>query len=238
MSAVPCPSCSQPMNAAAVVCPHCGARRAGAAVGLAGKALSNDEVKALITVHGADAAPVQGVLPTVILPHPTTHGRARAIELTCTVIALPMVILGALSLVFSRRRTRRTAEQTTGEVAPVLAMSGLGGLGLYSVLSLAGIGLTGSLAVIGVSIGALITRAVVRSHASMERSRNLDRLAKPDDEPAPRSSRPSQPQLPEARIASSRRSGPVIAVAPPSRPVEAPRAAADPDAPDEPSLLK
>jgi hypothetical protein len=222
------------MNAAALVCPHCGKRRPDAEVGLAGKGLSKEEVNALIAVHGKDDAPSQGVVQTVIFPHPTTHGTARTVELACTLIALPMVILGAFSLVLSRRRTRRSADQTSGELVPVLAMSGLGGLGLYSALSLAGVGLSSSLAVIGVSIAALITRGAIRSHASTKRSRDLHRLAKPEREPTPPA--PAKAQLPEARVASSRSSAPVIAIAPPTRPTEAPRA--EVEAPDEPSLLK
>jgi len=233
MSAVPCPSCDQPMNAAAIVCPHCGKRRPDGEVGLAGKGLSKEEVQALIAVHGADEQPSQGVLPTLILPHPTTHGTARAVELACTIVALPMVLLGALSIGLSRRRTRRLAEQTTGEVAPVLAASGLGGLGLYSALSLGGVGTSASLVVIGGSIVALITRGAIRAHASSKRSRDLHRLAKPEPEPAPR---PSRPQLPEARVAQP--SGPLVGVAPVVRPVDAPRSSESPDSPDEPSLLK
>ena len=236
MSAVPCPSCAQPMNAAAIVCPHCGKRRPGGEVGLAGKALSKEEVNALIAVDGKDDAPSQGVVQTAIFPHPSTHGTARTVELACTLIALPMVILGAFSLVLSRRRTRRSADQASGELVPVLAMSGLGGLGLYSALSLAGVGLSTSLAVIGVSIAALITRGGIRSHASTKRSRDLHRLAKPEREALPPAPPPEKAKLPEARVASARPSAPVIAIAPPTRPTEAPRA--EVATPDEPSLLK
>jgi hypothetical protein len=236
VSAVPCPSCSQKMNAAAIVCPHCGARRAGADPGLAGKALSADEVKAIIAVHGADAEPAQGLLPTLILPHPTTHGTARAVEVVCTVIALPMVIVGAMTIGLSRRRTRRSAEQTTGELTPVLAASGLGGLGLYSALSLAGLAPTTRLALIVASIAALVVRGIIRSRETSKRSRSLHVLAKPEPEPPP--PRPSKPLLPEARVVpASRSSGPIVATIAPSRPAEAPRASA-PDAADEPSLLK
>ncbi|MBA3464053.1 MAG: hypothetical protein H0T46_29115 [Deltaproteobacteria bacterium] len=221
------------MNAAAFVCPHCGARRAGADPGLAGKALSQDEVKAIIAVHGADAEPAQGLLPTLILPHPTTHGAARAVELVCTVIALPMVILGAVTIGLARRRIRRSAEQTTGELTPVLAASFLGGLGLYSVLSIAGISSTTRLALVVASIGALVIRGIIRARESTKRSRDLHVLAKPDPVP-----RPSRPQLPEARVVSApRSSGPIVMTVAPARPVEAPRASSS-GSPDEPSLLK
>ena len=195
MSAVPCPACHQPMAAAALVCPHCGKRRPDGEVGLAGKGLSKEEVNALIAVHGADVPPSEGLLPTLIFPHPTTHGTARAVEIACTVIARPMVILGAFSVVMSRRRTRQTLEQTQGEAGPVAAMSLFGGLGMYTVFSLAGLGLSTSLALIGVSITALIVRGAIRSYASTKRSRDLHRLAKP--EPA---SRAGKPKLPAARV--------------------------------------
>lgn len=212
MSAVPCPSCAQPMNAAALVCPHCGKRRPDAEVGLAGKGLSKEEVNALIAVHGADVPPAEGLLPTLIFPHPTTHGGARAIETACTIIALPMVVLGAFSIALSRRRARQKIDATTGEAGPVAAMSLFGGLGLYSVLSLAGVGGTTTFAVLGVSIGALIVRGVIRAHASSQRSRDLHRLAKPE---------PARP-----------RALPVATVRPPdtARPSGAP--------PDKPTMLK
>lgn len=231
MSKVPCPSCDQPMNAAAIVCPHCGARRAGAEPGLAGKDLSKDEVKAMLAIHGEHQAPSQGILPTLVLPHPTTHGSARAIELACTVIALPLVIVGALSLGLGRRRTRRSAEQTTGEVVPVLAAGGLGGFGLYGVLTFAGLSSATALGVVGVGIAALITRGVVRARATNTRDRDLHQLAKPEPAPKPR---PSKPQLPAARV---EKTSPVVAVAP-ARPAEAPRASNGGELPDEPSLLK
>ena len=231
MSAVPCPACHQPMAAAALVCPHCGKRRPDGEVGLAGKGLSKEEVTALIAIHGSDVAPSEGLLPTLIFPHPTTHGAPRAVETICTIIALPMVILGAFSIALSRRRMRQTVDQTVGEAGPVVAMSLFGGLGLYSVLSLAGVGTAASLTVLGISIGALIVRGAIRSHASTKRSRDLHRLAKP--EPAPRT---SQPKLPAARVEPSRPSGPIVAVAPTVRTAEAPRATTD--NPDEPSLLK
>ncbi len=212
MSAAPCPACQQPMNAAALVCPHCGKRRPDGEVGLAGKALSKEEVNALIAIHGSDTAPSEGLLPTLIFPHQATHGTARAVEIVCTVVALPMVILGAFSIALSRRRTRQTADQTQGELTPILAMSIVGGLGLYTVLSLAGLGFATSLAMIGGSISALIVRGAIRSHASTKRSRDLHRLAKP--EPAPRA---SAPKLPAARI-------------------EAPRTTSG--APDKPSVLE
>lgn len=236
-TAVLCPACGAKMNAAAIVCPHCGARRPGATPGLAGK-LSLDEMGALIAIEGTHEAPAQGVLPTLILPHPLTHGRARAAELACTVIALPMVLVGALSLGLSRRRTRRSADETSGEAMPVLAMSGLGGLGMYSVLSFAGLSTIATIAVITGSIAALITRGVIRSHASSKRSRDLHRLARPDEAPRQLAPPPEpRPALPEAKVVPPR-AAPVIAVSAPPVATDAPRATTTAAPGDEPSLLK
>jgi len=40
MAIAPCDACQKPMNSAAIVCPHCNARRAGVTPGVGGKQLS------------------------------------------------------------------------------------------------------------------------------------------------------------------------------------------------------
>jgi hypothetical protein len=165
------------MSDLAVVCPHCNARRAGTTPGLAGKALSPQEIRALIIADAMLAPPPsQGLLPTLILPHPSTTGAARVAELILTVVSLPLVAVGALTLAMTRSRTRRKHDDARGELAPVLAMLGLGGLGFSSVLSLLGASFTTNLAVTGASMIALIARGVIRSRAAAERSRDLQRL--------------------------------------------------------------
>jgi hypothetical protein len=165
------------MSDVAVICPHCNARKAGTTTGLAGKKLSPQEIHALIA---ADAmltrAPSQGLLPTLILPHPSTTGAARAIELVLTVVSLPLVAAGALTLAVARSRTRRKHEASSGELGPVLAMLGLGGFGFSTVLSLLGLDTVTNLAVTGISMVALIVRGLIRSRAAAERSRELQRL--------------------------------------------------------------
>jgi hypothetical protein len=161
------------MSDVAVVCPHCNARRAGATAGLAGKALSAQEIHALIATDAMLAPPSQGLLPTLILPHPSTTGAARAVELALTVVSLPLVAAGALTLAVTRRRARSRHAATRGELAPVLAMLGLGGFALSGVLSLLGVGLATNLAITGASMVALIARGVVRARAAAERSREL-----------------------------------------------------------------
>jgi hypothetical protein len=177
MAVMPCPTCHKPMSAAAIVCPHCNARRADVTPGVAGKELSPAEIRALVLTNAMIApAPSQGLLPTLILPHPSTTGTARAVELALTLICLPLVATGALSLAVARGRTRRNAETMRGELAPVLAMLGLGGLGFSSLLSFAGVGFAANLAVTGLSMIALIVRGVIRAQAASERDRELQRL--------------------------------------------------------------
>ncbi len=178
MVIAPCPACQKPMNGAAIVCPHCNARRPGSAAGIAGKSLSPAEIRALILTNTMLApAPSQGLLPTLILPHPSTTGRARSLEIALTVVSFPLIAAGALSLAVSRSRTRRNYDTARGELAPVLAMLSLGGLGLSSLLSLAGVSFATNLGITGVGIAALIARAVIRSRAAAARSRDLHGLA-------------------------------------------------------------
>ena len=178
MAIQPCPACGKPMNDAAIVCPHCNARRAGVAPGLAGKALSPAEIRALILTDAMLApAPAQGLLPTLVLPHPSTTGAARAAEIALTVVSFPLVAAGVLALALARGRTRRKYQTTRGELTPILAMMGLGGFALSSILSLLGASLAANLAVTGLGIVALIGRGVIRARAAAVRSRELHRLA-------------------------------------------------------------
>jgi hypothetical protein len=180
MAIGPCPSCHKPMNEVAIVCPHCNARRAGATPGLAGKQLSPQEIRALVLTHAMLAPPpTRPLLPALILPHPSTTGGARTAELVLTVVSLPLVAAGALTLAVSRGKTRRSYDATSGELAPVMAMLGLGGLGLVSLLSFLGVGFATNAAITAVSITALIGRAVIRARATRERSRELERFAEP-----------------------------------------------------------
>jgi len=179
MAILPCPACQKPMNAVAVVCPHCNARRAGVAPGLAGKALSPAEIHALILTDAALAQPepTEGLWATFVSPHPSTIGAARAVELALTVVSLPLVAAGVVTFAV----TRRKAKATRGELAPTLTMMLVGGLGLSSVLSLVAVSLPTNLALTGASVAALIARAVIRSRAATAHRRGLVRLT--SDEP-------------------------------------------------------
>ena len=224
MQAMVCSACAKPVNAAAATCPHCGVRQATASVGLAGKTVSHDEMAALLLFDGRDIAPSQGVLATLILPHPHTRGVGRVVELVCTVIALPLVTVGAFTLALKNRRHRAAADATTGELAPVLAMTGLGGLGFYGVLSLAGLPPATILSVLGASVSALIIRGMVRARVATSRSRRLLRV----DKPASPTSTLSRPAA--ARSVSAT----VVAQAPKTH---APNKVAPREPGEEPSLL-
>src|SRR3954453_24252334 len=157
MAIAPCPACHKPMNAVAVVCPHCAARRPDVPTGVAGKTLSPEEIRAvLVSQMMLTPAPAPGLLPTLVLPHPSTTGVARSAELVLTLIALPLVAIGALTLAITRGRKRRQAEAARGELAPVMAMLGVGGLGFSTVLSVLGASITTNLVLTGTSMLALI----------------------------------------------------------------------------------
>jgi hypothetical protein len=172
MAAVPCPSCGNKMSSDAQVCPHCGKRRAGAASGgLAGVALSPDELRALVTVSTPAEAP-RGILATVVLPHPETAGSARTLELVLTVACLPLVASGAL-LLGLRRLTKPNA--AIGEAGAVTAMALAGGLGLGWSLIDYGIGI--ALGAVAIEIALLAIRGRIRTTSS--RSHRLTAVAVP-----------------------------------------------------------
>ena len=158
------------MNAQAIVCPHCNARRADVPSGAAGKNLSPAEIRAMLALQLAPPAPSGGMM-ALILPHPSTTGTARTVELLLTVISLPLILSGALALVFSRRNRRRVNEGS-GEAVAVTLMITLGSGILWTGLDwgLHASGKTVAYTLL-VTITALIVRAVIRSRAS---ARGLD----------------------------------------------------------------
>lgn len=169
---VPCEACGGRMSAEAIVCPHCGKRRAAGP--LAGSKLSGDEIRALLLTDPTHREPDvgRGWLAMLVLPHPATSGGARTAELGLTVLSLPLVVAGTLSLALSRRR--RT-QQMEGELAPVLAMTVIGGLGLWSVLGLLGISGATMALLLGGSLAALWARGIVRARSTTSRSGELER---------------------------------------------------------------
>ena len=215
MPAIPCTACGKPMNHEAVACPHCGVRRAGGGAPLAGK-LSQDEIRALLATDPAlRAAPPAGLVHTYMLPHPETRGRARAAEIALTLVTLPMVIVGVASFgVFVRKKPAPDAPR--GELGPVLAMTFMGGLGLWSLLDMLGVAGTPMLALVGGSLAALWTRGVIRARSATSRSRELMRIDR----------------LPEARALTA----PAVKPPEPPEPARAPEPAPPPA--DQPRMLR
>lgn len=213
MGAIPCESCRQRMNDEAVVCPHCGARRQTA--GLAGK-LSQDEIRALLATDPAlRGAPPAGLIHTYMLPHPETRGGTRVAETLLTLATLPMVIVGLASFgIFVRKKT--PAEASRGELGPVLAMTFMGGVGLWSALDMFGVAGAPMLAMLGGSLAALWARGVIRWRSATARSRELARV-----EP-----------LPEARALVA----PPVKEPEPPEPARAPEPAPPPA--DQPRMLR
>jgi hypothetical protein len=157
------------MNDAAAVCPHCGKRRAGAASNLGDAKLSGAEIAALLTLDAPASEPPQNLFQSLLLPHPQTFGLARTSEIVLTIACLPMILVGAMTLAFGRRR------EMHGEVTPVVVMSGVGGVGLGSLLALVA-DIPTTLVIVGAEIAGLIIRGVIRSRAVDSRSRSLTRI--------------------------------------------------------------
>jgi hypothetical protein len=157
-----CAACGGKMHPSVAVCPHCGARR----VGPAPKAkLDADEIRALLVLEGvAGDQDEREWLATLVLPHPSTAGAARAIELALTVVSFPFVIAGALMFALHRLRGKSKIKMR-GELGPLVLMSVFGTLGMWSVLGLAGVATAKVFQISLGFIGALIARAVVRSRS-------------------------------------------------------------------------
>lgn len=165
------------MSSVAVVCPHCGARRGDVATGVAGKTLSPAEIRALALSNMMfNPPPPPSMLSALVMPHAATSGAARTAELVLTLASLPLVAVGALTLAVTRRRSRGKYDAMDGELAPVITMLGVGGLGFSSVLSMLGASLATNLAVTAGSAVALIARGVIRARAAAARGRELERL--------------------------------------------------------------
>jgi hypothetical protein len=224
MAVTDCEACGNRVNSQAVVCPHCGARRAK--VTMADAKLDKDEIRALLIT---DNQPVvddgRGLASTMFLPHDQTTGRARTLELALTVISAPLVASGLITIVLGRRRLRRRLLAAKGEAISALVMSFFGGLGLYSIADLLKLP---ALPITAVSIVAVWIRALIRSNAASWRTREMAQLAKADEAP-----RASAPKLPQARAVTA--PSPVVR---PSAPIEAPKAEPATPPGEEPRLLR
>lgn len=197
------------MSSDLAVCPHCGARRARTEP----PKLSQDEIRALLATdpvaRGAEAG--RGMLHILVLPHPGTTGGVRVAELALTVLGLPLVLAGALSLALVRRA--RKLPPGGGELSAALTMTVFGGLAL--------IGQVPTL-LVGASLAALWARTLLRVRAGGAHQVDLQRI----DRPAPARA----PVLPEARAVHDALAAPAAPAPPP-----APAAPARPESPADPS---
>ena len=167
MAVEPCEKCGKPRSSEAVVCPHCGARRGGgggAQEDLGKHQLSQAEIQALLlTSKLGQPQQAEGVMATLVLPHPGTEGAARLAEVGLTVLCAPLIAVGAVALGIRNRGKKKVA--AIGEVAPVVAMVAFGSFPLDLVLSLLGAGGTARLLVGVGSIAGLCVRAGIRTRA-------------------------------------------------------------------------
>jgi len=211
MAAIPCDACGGKMSSDLAVCPHCGARRARTEQ----PRLSQDEIRALLATDPVTRAAEarHGMLHTLMWPHPGTTGGARVVEIALTVLGLPLVLAGALSLALVRRA--RKLPPAGGELSAALTMTVFGGLALIGQVPTV---------LVGASLAALWARALLRVRTGGPRRVDLQRIERPAREPVA--------ALPEARAL---RDAPAAAPAAPAGPVPVTPAPARPEPPADPN---
>ncbi|GMU61934.1 MAG: hypothetical protein AMXMBFR34_36970 [Myxococcaceae bacterium] len=123
-----CERCGQPMFHLAQVCPHCGARRAGAppaeeAVPRKEKpaplSLSPEEARALLAVQSPAQAPKTSLVEVakdLVLP------RAGVFESVASLLAAPLTVASVAALALALLRERRTRREEGMRGAALLAV--------------------------------------------------------------------------------------------------------------------
>ena len=123
MSAVTCGKCANKMNAQAIVCPHCGARREGAVQ----QKMSQEELRAFVDVAAPGYQAPRGLWKTLMWPHDETKGGVRTAETVLTVACLPFVLAGFSVIGIGRRLGRsRMLFAAPGEYAAAMYMTLIG----------------------------------------------------------------------------------------------------------------
>jgi hypothetical protein len=173
-----CASCGQPMNAVAAICPHCAKRQPGFDPTAARKAMSPDEIRALLLVDPSmrNTAPTSGLFSTLVLPHHATSGLARTIEIVLTIACAPLIIAGTIAIGLRRRVARERLQSAQGELMPVVVMTLFGALPLQFLLDILGCSGTQELYIIIGAIVALIARGILRARAASGQSADLMRI--------------------------------------------------------------
>jgi len=244
-----CDACGQRVNDAVAKCPHCGEKQVRSTPATYTRA----EIQALIDNDEAYSAHTgtSAMFKSLLSPHKHTKGLMRILELVLTGLTLPAVVIGAFGIALLGARRSKGAFSTSGEIAPVVVMTILGG---GTIAMWAG----GSYAMVAIS--AMWARAAVRMISAGQREREMIELDQKDAAkralvsgpapalpPSPATPAPPQPvPLPAARVVTeqARPSTPVMRAPEPPKPiavVDCPKTA-DPDKPpgpgDEPSFLR
>ena len=221
MAVTDCESCGNRVNVEAMVCPHCGTKRAN----VARPKLNKDEVRALLATGDAVADESgQGITATLLFPHPETTGAARTIEIILTVVCAPLVLVGIASMMLGRRSIRRAFRAARGELMSVVAMTFFGGFSFWAIIHALKVPASFELTI--ASIVLLWVRAFIRGRTQSWRSRELNRLVKAEKDAG-------APKLPPARAVTA--PSPVVRT---SAPIEAPKPESPTPAGDEPRLLR
>ena len=164
------------MSATAVVCPHCGTRQPDrdpvdaratevkAAIRKKPLKLSPEETAALLESKGLSASTYGAEGPrgpaSLLVPRAESHGWVRTMEWALTILALPLILSGFLTVVF---RPRTWAWVANGHEIALTALSAfVGGLTVYPLCMALGLGTNGTWGAMGISLGALVGRTILR----------------------------------------------------------------------------
>lgn len=173
------------MSAAAGVCPHCAARQSS--LGPSSDDLdaspapppattfTDDEKRALLAVERINAPMIgagPGLFQVLLLPHPQTGGPMRVFDVLLTVAAVPLILSGAVALLFfGRRRAFGAMTQRLGgdaELTAAVFASVVGTAGVFVTSLFVPHGIS-PLFIAGLGVVALFLRLALRRAAESSR---------------------------------------------------------------------